>query len=374
MIWGESRALAEDGMALTDGQNAFAQDLYGKLAGAGETNLFFSPSCIESALAMAGAGARGKTAEQMARVLHADPAAGTAPQAAGLWVANGLWAQSGFSFLPAFASGLETRFGAEMHEVDFANDSSGARKAINSWVAKETGSKITDLIAEGVLQPSTRLVLANAIYFKGKWATPFSRAATAPDLFYTQDKKVEVPFMHRTGKFAYYESDGMQILKIPYAEGNLAMVLFLPGEWSKEGHVAPEVTPANLKHWLNGLREQQVHVSLPRFTIAAQFDLKATLESMGMTDAFQDGQANFSGITGGRDLVIGDVVHKAAIQVNEEGTVAAAATGFTMRLLSIPDVPKLQYFSADHPFVFLIRDEKSGTILFMGRLAEPKGE
>ncbi len=368
--------------------NAFAADLYGKLA-ATKGGLFFSPNSIETALAMTYAGARGRTAQEMAKVLHL-PAQGEQvhrdfgaflrrlnaektpegkPRGYQLSAANALWGQKGYEFLPGFLDLLKTAYGAGLTEVDFAAHAEEARKTINAWAEKETRDKIKDLVPERVLNPETRLVLTNAIYFRGDWAEKFNKADTkdAPFLL-SKDGAVEAPLMNRTGTYDYTEAEAFQALRLPYAGNELAMVILLPRKTDGLADLEKSLTAANLAVWLARLESREVRVSMPRFKVAAQFSLADPLKALGMTDAFAPA-ADLSGMNGRRDLFISAVVHKAFVEVNEEGTEAAAATAVVVGRESEPPPPVV--FRADHPFLFLIREERTGTILFLGRLVSP---
>ncbi|NPV52948.1 MAG: serpin family protein [Firmicutes bacterium] len=364
--------------------NSFAFDLYRQLA-KDKGNLFFSPYSISSALAMTYAGARGETAKQMADVMHFSlapeklhpalsdltgmfNAAGKSYQ---LSVANALWGQVGYKFLPGFLDITNKYYGAGFKEVDYVRAREQARQTINKWVETKTNNKIKDLIGIRDLTPLTRLVLTNAIYFKGKWELQFKPEATRPMPFYISAKeKADVPMMHQVAKFNYAENDQAQILEMPYTGGDLSMVVLLPKpgyELAKlEGMLRPEV----IRSWLSQLSSEKVEVFLPRFKLEERFLLNEQLQGLGMIDAFDENAADFSGMTPGRDLHISKVIHKAFVEVNEEGTEAAAATAVIMDTKAmILDVPPV--FRADRPFVFLIRDLRSGSILFMGRLADP---
>jgi serpin B len=394
-------APAEDVAEVAEECNRFAFDLYARLKGA-EGNLFLSPYSISTALTMTYAGARGETAEQMAAVLRlsgerrwrwqegvwketnrgwpedrlhgtfaalqADLNAAGAKGAFDLVVANRLWGQKGYRFLPDFLKLLEADYGAGIETLDFAKETEAARQTINAWIEKQTRDKIKDLLKPGVLDAMTRLVLTNAIYFKGKWASEFDKKATREeDFFVTPETKVAAPLMHRTADFGYFDGGDFQVLGLPYQGDRLAMVVLLPK--AKDGLAALEasLSAEKLTDWLGKLHRRKVEVALPRFKTTAEFSLKDTLVAMGMTDAF--GDADFSGMTGAKDLFISAVIHKAFVDVNEEGTEAAAATAVVMRPLNGGGPPPV--FRADHPFLFLIRDTKTGSILFLGRILDP---
>jgi serpin B len=371
--------------------NAFAADLYGRLAAKGNGNLFFSPNSIETALAMTWTGARGDTAAEMAAVLHLPGGEdvskgfgsflkdingdGAKPRGYELAVANALWGQTGYRFLPDFLEVLKSAYGAGLEDVNFKTDAEGARKTINDWVEKKTMGKIADLIAPGMLTPDTRLVLTNAIYFKGSWTDKFEKSATQAEAFHsTASEEEKVPMMHRTGHYDYAEGKDYQALKLGYAGGELSMIVLLPREIGALPEIEKEVETAQGLAELTGkFDNKEVVVSLPKFKLEQKFELAPALEAMGMRSAFGAG-ADFSGMTGRKDLAISEVIHKAYVDVNEEGTEAAAATAVVMRTLAIarPIAPP-PVFKADHPFVFLIRDEGTGAVLFMGRVVTPGG-
>jgi serpin B len=377
-------APAADKTAAARDNNAFAVDLYGKLR-TGDGNLFFSPESISTALAMTYAGARTQTAEQMAKTLHftlpqerlhpalgalmADLNSGGKKRGYQLSVANALWGQKGHDFLPAFLTLLKDDYGAEMHEVDFLRDTEGARQTINSWVEKQTQDKIKDLIARDVLPPETQLVLTNAIYFKGDWNTQFKKDATRDAPFQVSAReKVNVPLMNQTGDFPYFEGESFQALEMPYVGKDLSMVVLLPKKADGLADLEKTLSTDKLADWLAKLHTDEVVVALPKFKLTSQFSLKDTLSAMGMVDAFTD-SADFSGIDGNKNLFISAVIHKAFVDVNEEGTEAAAATA----VIAQPTAARINpVFRADHPFLFLIRDKRSGSILFLGRVVNPK--
>jgi serpin B len=385
-----------DQVQVAEGCNRFAFDLYARLAG-GEGNLFLSPYSISTALTMTYGGARGETADQMAKALRL-PASGEAvhgaygalqsdlnaagaggpvrrsPKGEGgafeLAVANRLWGQKGFAFLPDFLALLDARYGAGLEPLDFAAATEAARQTINAWVEEKTRDKIKELLKPGVLDAATRLVLTNAIYFKGKWAEEFDKKATQDeDFFLAPEKKVTAPLMHRTADFGYFEGDDLQALELPYQGERLSMVVLLPKP--KDGLAALEaaLSADKVSEWVGKLSRREVQVALPRFKTTAEFSLGEVLAAMGMQDAFDASRADFSGMTGTKDLFISAVVHKAFVDVNEEGTEAAAATAVVMTLSAMPEPPPV--FRADHPFLFLIRDTRSGAILFLGRIADP---
>lgn len=365
--------------SIVKGNNIFAFELYAKLKDK-KGNLFFSPFSISTALAMTYAGARGNTEKQMAEVLHFElnqkflhPAFKelinqlNKSQSYQLNIANALWGQKNCGFLKDFLTLVKTNYGAGLIEVDFIKNTESARKTINAWVEKQTENKIKNLIKQGVLTDLTRLVLTNAIYFKGNWASQFDKKKTKEAPFYVKtDKTVQVQMMYQEGDFKFLRTSKFKLIELPYIDNELSMVIILPNEIDGLSEVENSLTLNNLNRWLMKLREQEVHVYLPKFKTTSEFRLKKVLSSMGMPDAFSGNLADFSGMTGKKGLFISAVIHKAFVEVNEEGTEAAAATAVAMECES-----RLSIFRADRPFIFLIRDIWSGSILFLGRIVNP---
>jgi serpin B len=376
---------AETGGGLPASNAAFAVDLYHQLRSV-EGNLFFSPYSISTALAMTYAGARGNTEAQMARVLHFDldhltqEALHNAFAAleqhmaqiqgkgdVALHVANSLWPQAGYAFLAAFIDLCRRCYGVTITSVDYAADTESARQQINAWVEEKTREKIKELLKPRHVTPLTTLVLVNAIYFKGNWASQFDKRRTRDGNFYLNAQGlVKAPMMEQKARFSYDETSDLQVLEMPYVGGDLSMLVLLPCERDGLPALEAALSVDDLALWTQRLRPIEVQVVLPRFKLSGEFDLRKTLQAMGMVDAF--GAADFSGMTGQRGLVISEVVHKAFVDVNEEGTEAAAATAVLMAR-SIP--PPTPVFRADHPFLFLIRENSTGSILFLGRVVDP---
>lgn len=375
---------------VVEGNTTFALDLYRKLALVPEPegeaeNVFFSPYSISTALAMTYAGARGRTKAQMQQTLHFFEPDETFHTLFGalektlneqgrkgeyqLLAANALWLQKGYRFLESFLSLTQQNYSASLKEVDYKQSPEDARQVINAWVGEKTNDKIKDLIPSGVLDAMTRLVLTNAIYFKGDWALPFDKTRTKEDVFYrTPEKTVKVPLMFQKEEFEYGTTDTLQMLNLPYKGGNLSMLVLLPKTIDGLADLRSQLTAENLAVWKKQMHRQEVQVYLPKFTMACRYELHKPLAEMGMPQVFSR-EADFSGITGGRDLFISDVIHKAFVAVDEEGTEAAAATGIVAKLTSARKPPPT--FRADRPFVFLIQDNASGSILFMGRVTDP---
>jgi len=377
-------------MSAAADNSAFAFDIFQILKQKGG-NLFFSPYSVSSALAMTYGGARGNTALQMQEAMRftrgqegthkAFAELGSllgniqSKGAVELAVANSIWPQTGYGFLPEYTALLKKFYGVEITPVDYANAPEPSRKRINKWVEVKTREKIKDLIPEGSIDPLTRLVLVNAIYFKGDWEEQFDPDDTVEAPFFvTPEKSIEASLMTRTGDYGYSDMGDLQILELPYAGRDLSMVVILPGPGRSISDLEKKITIENFFLWKQSMSEKEVEVFLPRFRITwGSFSLVEALKSLGMVDAFSDTKADLSGMDGSPDLYITDVLHKAFIDVNEEGTEAAAATAVIVGLKSIPAPPEV--FRADRPFIFIIQENSTGSILFMGRVSDPsKGE
>jgi serpin B len=384
-------ALGRQEAGLSDivaGNNAFAFDLYAQLKSA-EGNIFFSPYSISTALAITYAGARGITEKQMMMVLHFGKNEKALHEGFGklqaginemqkqgdvkLSVANSLWMQKDYKFLPEFLEMTGKNYEAEFNYADYKNETEKARVEINTWVENRTNDKIKELIRPGVLDASTRMVLANAIYFKGAWATKFDTAKTKEMPFWVSARdSVKAKMMNAGGKeFGYGENQSVQILDMPYAGRELSMIVILPRTKAGLGDFEKEIRAVLFDSLCAGMRQEKVVVYLPKFTTTRECVLKKVLQKMGITDAFDDVSADFSGMSGNKDLKISEVIHKAFVDVNEEGTEAAAATAVVVGLRGLPAYHKPLIFRADHPFLFLIRDNATGSILFMGRMVNP---
>jgi len=374
---------------LVEGNSAFAFELYKALKGE-EGNLFYSPYSISLALAMTYAGARGETAQQMAATLQfileqdrlhpafnwldaelasrGEGAAGKDGEGFRLNIVNAIWGQKDYEFLTDFLDVLAENYGAGLRILDFITETEASRLAINQWVSDQTEERIKDLIPQGAIDALTRLVLTNAIYFNAAWENPFDGNMTADGPFYLLDGgQVIVPMMKQTKAFGYTEGEGYQAVELLYDGCELSMVILLPEagkfEAFEEGLQAQQVDAI-----INDLQETQVTLTMPRFEFDSEFNLKDTLAEMGMPIAFSS-DADFSGMTGKRELCISDVVHKAFVAVDEAGTEAAAATAVIMKLTAVPEPPV--EVTLDRPFIFLIRDIETGAILFVGRVMNP---
>ena len=281
--------------------------------------------------------------------------------------------REGHPFLQAFLKIATGEYQASVKQADFKTEAAAVTREINRWVAEKTNDKIQNIIPPGSVDDLNRLVLANALYFKGAWATPFKETATSLQQFhFSNTNHVDVCLMNQTADFKYTENEDFQAVELPYVGHVLSMVILLPRRKDGWGQLENRLTPALLSSALAQMQTQKVEVYLPRFKLEASFDLKETLAKMGMPDAFVFGKANLSGFDGSKGLFISGVFHKAWAEVNEEGTEAAAATAQLIALgLVGPPPPPPPVFRADHPFIYLIRDTRSGSLLFFGRLADP---
>ncbi len=385
---GSHAASAEDApqVDLVKGNTEFAIALHQRLAEDGG-NLVASPFSISSALAMTYAGAGGQTAAQMEDVLrfagedvHEAFAAVVgelrereADEDYELVIANALWGQEGYDYAPTFLEVLETQYKAPLREADFAGDPVAEADRINAWVEEQTQERIQDIIPPGALDALTRLVLVNAIYFKGAWGEPFEEEATSSEAFTRADgEEVEVDMMRQTEPFRYAEADGVQVLELPYEGRDVAMLVALPEAHDGLPALEAELTGDTVEQWVEALNREQVDVKLPKFEFTTEVRLDDVLQALGMRDAFSPEDSDFLGMApDADDLHISAVLHKAFIDVHEEGTEAAAATAVVMQVTAIMPVDEPVAFHADRPFLFLLRDQHSGSILFMGRAADP---
>jgi serpin B len=367
--------------------SSFGLDLLGKLPAG---NAVISPDSIATALAMAGTGARAATAKQMAEVLHlkgpsrfdsigglqhrifaaaAEAGAGN-PAAPTLTIANGLFVQSGYPLEPAFVAGLGEHFGATPETVDFLTDPAAATAAINAWADAHTNGVIPKLFDE--LPPETRLVLANAVYLKAKWRHEFEASDTSKAPFHRPGGEVTTEFMHQQNRFPYAAGPGYKAVDLPYAGSKLSLLAVLPTTGSVGGLEA-RLRKSGLAPVVNALAPANVELTLPRFHLNTEAELGSALEALGMKAPFGE-TADFSGISGNRELKIGVVRHIADIKVNEEGTEAAAVTGVGVVATAAPAIPPdLVPFKANRPFLFFVRDDATGAVLFAGRLTDPQG-
>ena len=386
--------------SFADDNNDFALAMYGQLRQR-PGNLFFSPFSIRTALGMAQAGAREETAAQMREALCISSSSSDEklhvafaeivrrPNAAGggeyeMAVANSLWGQDGAPLQPGFLDLIARHYGGAMNLVDFRRGAEAARVTMNQWVEDETRQKIRELIPSGGLDADTRLVLVNAVYFKGTWVQPFREAVTRDEPFHLEGGgKVQAPLMHQHEGVRYLQARGYQAVDLIYRGGDLSLLVLLPDR--KEGlrDLEQALSARMLQDCVAQMRTREVKLFLPRFKITwGTVNVRDQLTVLGMPRAFTRFQANFSGINGHEpphadSLFISAVFHKAFVEVNEEGTEAAAATAVgmpDMMALRPSKPPPVPIFRADHPFLFAIHDRKSGAILFLGRMTDPTRE
>ncbi len=369
--------------ALVEGNNQFAIELYKKVAEE-KGNILISPYSISSALAMTYAGAQGETAAQMAKTLHftlppdrLHPAFGGTTQWLGggekpsqyeLSIANALWAQQGLKVIPEFLDVTGKSYGAGLRQVDFGSNPDAARQTINRWVEEQTRDKIKDLLQPGDIDRDTRFVLSNAIFFRGTWKHRFPESWTHDgDFEIAPGDRVKVPMMSQSHvSFRQSITEIWHVLELPYAGDWLAMVVMVPLKRCGLREAESRLSVAELEQALAGLHKGEASVSLPKFHFKSRFALKPSLAALGMPLAFSDA-ADFSGISPDARLRLKDVFHGGSIEVDEAGTVVAAATAVSGAKSAAP-----RPFLADHPFLFLIRDVQAGNILFIGRITDPR--
>jgi len=378
---------AEDTIKLTSDNADFGLDVLRKAAS--NDNFFASPHSLSIALGMTYAGARERTATQMASALHFTLPSDRLHAAFGaldlalaqrskkgvesgkpfeLRVVNSLWGQRNYAFLPPFLDLLAERYGAGLSLLDFAGDTEGSRKAINTWVSGQTNARIPELLPVGIVSPATVLVLTNAIYFSASWLEPFETAKTSEGTFAKLDGPATgVRFMHQEKEHLYAEGDGFQAVELLYSGQEVSMLVVLPAA-GKFADVRTSLNGAKLGAIVAGLGTRRVDLALPKFQFRTALGVKPTLQALGMTDAFNGGVADLSGMDGTRELFIQDVVHQAFVAVDENGTEAAAATAVVVGRTSAPQPAT---FTADRPFLVFIRDIPTGAVLFMGQVMSP---
>lgn len=376
---------------LSSANTLFALELFQTLNESSPTgNIFFSPFSISSALAMVILGAKGSTAAQLSKTFHFDSVedihsrfqslnAEVSKRGAShiLKLANRLYGEKTYNFLPEYLASTQKMYGADLAPVDFLHASEDARKEINQWVKGQTEGKIPELLSVGVVDSMTKLVLVNAIYFKGMWEEKFMTEDTtdAPFRLSKKDTKT-VKMMYQKKKFPFgYISDlKCKVLEMPYQGGELSMVILLPKDIEDEStglkKIEKQITLEKLLEWTKreNLEFIDVHVKLPRFKIEESYTLNSNLGRLGVQDLFSSSKADLSGMSGSRDLFISKIVHKSFVEVNEEGTEAAAATGgIATFCMLLPE----EEFTVDHPFIFFIRHNPTSNVLFLGRVCSP---
>ena len=375
---------------IAESNNTFGGNLYGQLK-ATKGNVFFSPFSIEAALGMTSVGARGNTLAEMQKVLHLPageenvhggfkamiaaiqhPKLEADKRGYELTIANALWGMSGYPWRKEFLATTAEHYGAGLVETDFAKPEV-ARGIINKWVEEQTREKIKDLIPKGILTPLTRMVLTNAIYFKGSWATEFDKKLTKDGPFHLADgKKQDAPLMHRRAEFSYAETADYQAVELPYKGKDTAMLVWLSRKAENFADLEAKFSATVIADTVKALRPgTDVELTLPKFKVETEYSLAEPLIALGMKHAFEHGKADFTGMHTGREfLSISAVLHKAFVDVNEEGTEAAAATAVVLRGDAAPPPPKV--FEANRPFLFAIRHVPTGAVLFLGRVSQMK--
>ncbi len=369
-------------LAVVEARNLFTLDLYGRFKQT-EGNIFYSGDSVHSALTSTLAGARGETASQMRRALHYELEGQALHSAAGrlqrtieshdqISIANRLWLQKGFPLLPAFLRLSEASYGATPEELDFTHDAEGSRRTINAWVEGRTNRRIKELIQSSDLEGDARLVLTNATAFIGGWAARFEKGRTRTEEF-TLDSGQTVPvaMMRRTGRIAYADGGDCHVVELPYEGGEISMLVIVPKEVDGLAGVEAAFSTSKINAWVEALGPRELVLALPRFRIhTSTISLGEELQALGMVDAFTP-RADFSGMTSAGGLYISKVLHKAFVEVDEDGTEAAAATAVVMT----KSAPPLRLIvRADRPFLFIIRHRGTGCLLFVGRLAAPTSE
>lgn len=375
---------------VVEANNQFALDYYSQLKKKDSGNIFFSPFSICAALGMTYEGAKGQTAEEIQKVFYFPlddnlrrkeyatifDKLNKTDKKYTLNIANALWAQKDYQFLAEYFNKVEKYYRGKANNLDFKKDPEGSRLTINNWVKDQTKDKIKDLIPRGLIDELTRLVLTDAIYFKGEWVKQFNKKETKEENFrINKHNSVKVPMMQRTdeeARFNYTENDKLQILEMPYSGEELSMLILLPKNDDLR-RLEDLLSTKKLLEWKKDLKNQRVKIFIPKFKFETKYFMADDLKAMGMPTAFKWPGADFSGMDGRKDLYIREVIHQAFVEVNEEGTEAAAATGAVMeKPLSIEEKPpKIPVFRADHPFIFLIQEKASGNILFLGRVVNP---
>lgn len=379
----DTNATAESITSLTNSMNTFSFNMYKEITLENNENIFFSPYSIFVALSMTYEGARGDTADEMYNILGFPQNNDTTLCSFGsiynkfnqnkeytLNTANALWVKKGYKFLDSYLSFIRDYYMGKATEVNFS-DRANAAALINDWIKDNTGGKIKDLIKESDISDALTMILTNAIYFKGLWANQFDVEDTMErDFELSNGETISVPTMSLSNddiNWNYMENDELQILELPYKGDKLSMFILLP----KENNITAleeMLTLENFTNWKMDLYETNVEVKLPKFKLETEYNLKEHLQNMGMKIPFTP-NADFSGMNGKQDLFIEKVRHKAFIEVDEEGTEAAAATSVDMALTAIPNTIE---FNCDHPFIFLIQHKETGVILFMGKVGNPE--
>ncbi|MFH0906274.1 MAG: serpin family protein [archaeon] len=387
----DSNSTSEDLSSVVNSNNNFALDLYSHYKSKEELNnknLFFSPYSISTALAMTYEGAKGQTASEMQNVFYFPEDNTRRGGFARLYnvinkqnksyqlsTANALWAQKDYKFLDSYFQIIDNYYGGKVTNLDFVNKTEESRITINNWVEDKTNNKIKDLIPQGIITQATRLVLTNAIYFKGNWDLEFEKEKTQEkDFFINSTNTIKAQIMSKfpkaEEKYKYFEDNDLQVLELPYKDKEISMVILLPKD-NNLSNLENNLTIDKFDQYINNLSITKVdEIYIPKFKFETKYFMNDDLIDMGMPTAFSQ-SADFSGMDGVGGLFIAAVIHQAFVEVNEQGTEAAAATAVVMDKAMISEPPKRIIFNANHAFIFLIKDNATNQILFMGRVVDP---
>jgi len=374
--------LTKQGNAQNSSRNQFALDFFKQASLDEKGNIFFSPFSLSTAMGMTYAGAKGVSQDQIAKVFHFAPNSEKFHKQQGnilkrlnaktdsvqLNIVNSLWAEKTYPFKGSYSTLMKKAYSAKVRPMDFINKPEESRLTINRDIYKSTNEKIKDLLPLGSLNNLTRLVLTNAIYFKGEWKIKFQKERTSEANFHiTPQNVIKCKMMGVKSEFNYYEGSKFQALELPYAGGNFSMVIILPAANQPLDELSNSLSNTSFDDIFKGFNNEEVIVSIPKFKLSKGYQLKEILSNMGMPQPFTD-DADFTRMTSLSNLKISDVYHKAFIEVNEQGTEAAAATAVVIAMKSIGHDT---FFIANRPFLFLIREKSANTILFMGRIVDP---
>ena len=363
--------------AQVENSTADSLALYGELSGEG--NFVFSPYSLVTAISMAYEGAKGKTREEIAEFFGLEFfEAQQKPQERNdenlrLQIANAIFPDIRFAILPSYSRTLKQSYSVECHLVDYANDKKGSRKTINEWVEEKTDKNIKNLVGEADITPDTSLIIVNAVYFNCEWENKFDAEDTFDGDFYSYEKTVKCPLMNKLTNYAYFEDKEFQVVEIPYKEGLFSMLVFLPREGSKLRDFEKKISFDLIQKAIRAMKVEKVNLSLPKFKQESSMRMSGKLKALGVRSMFTYGDADFSGIDGTKELFIGEIIQKAFIEVAEEGTKAAAATALVARCGSAMTKPPKR-FNANRPFFYAIMDKNTSTVLFAGKVVNPKDE
>jgi len=363
--------------------NRFAFDFLQQVSKVNNGNIFFSPISISWAMGMTFAGTSGESQNQISKVFHFPSNSKTFHAKQGgianelskkadsieLKIVNTLWAEKSYSFKHSYSKLMGKTYGAAIQKLDFVSKSEESRGAINDFVLRSTNNRISDLLPKGSVDEYTRLVLTNAVYFKAKWRNQFDKDRTGVANFYlTPETPVKCKMMGMKKEIDYYENESVQAIDLPYAGNNYSMLIILPRQSTSVDELIKNISPEFLRNIINGLSEEELTVSIPKYKLSTGYQLKKVLSDMGMPQPFTD-EADFSRMSATNDLKISDVFHKAFIEVDEEGTEAAAATAVVLMMKSVFGGEK--FFTANRPYLFILREKNTGSILFLGKMADP---